>query len=329
MNAPGASGGSLSRPLAMLIALAVAALSLAATAFDAERRGAVSRPEALDAATERVRTGFAAGDAVVTAPFWDHGAWQRLTDMGPGTDAYPFPALLRSDLPDPLSILAHARLWVIGAEGRAPLPPASVRSVATPIAESEIDAQTRVALWALPQVTPLRTMTEDFDRLVVRRRHPSGEIDRCPRRGDRHRCGREPWFDLHIQDRDVYHQDVSWLFAHPGPDAIALEIDWPKLPGGAWLVLRAGFTQAGVRHAEGKDVTITVQIDGAEAGSLVLAPHKYWLGRAIYELPRDAALHKATIIVATAEHGWRELMMQGDLLAEVPEVIRQWAAQDP
>ncbi|TNF29070.1 MAG: hypothetical protein EP329_16580 [Deltaproteobacteria bacterium] len=319
----------MSRPLAMILALGAVTVSLAALAADASRREEVSTDAAVDQAVEVVRSRFAPGDGVVTQPFWDRAPWQRLVDAGPGAERYPYPALLRSERPDPVALLTHQRLWVLGLDGRRPEPPESVREVATPVDEVAIDAQTTVALWALPRLTPLRTLTEDFNRLEVGRRLPDGKLEACPRKGDRHRCGREPWFDLHRQDRDVYHQDVSWLFAHPGPGDIALEIGWPDLPGGTWLVLRAGFTQAGVRHDEGKDVTVRVEIDGAEAGSFVLAPHVYWLGRGLYAIPAGPGKHAARITIQTPEHGWRELMMQADVFAEVPEVLRRWADETP
>jgi len=94
-------------------------------------------------------------------------------------------------------------------------------------------------------------------------------------------------------------------------------------------VLRTGFTLAGVRHGEGKDVTVTVKIDGVQADQYLLAPHKYWMERPVYKLPDDGATHKATIVVQTAEHGWRELMMEGDVLGKLPEVIRRWTTRGP
>jgi len=333
MTDSGANGGSppglMPRPLAILLALGAVTTSLAALAADSGQRERVSGDAAVERAVETVRERFAGGDAVITTPFWDRSAWQRLVGAGPGAERFPFPALLRSDRPDPLAILEHDRLWVLGLDGRPPAAPPSVAEAARLVEEVEIDGMTGLALYDLEEIRPLRTLTGDFDDLVVRRRPPGAEAKPCPRKGDRHRCGREPWFDVEIQDRDVYHQDVSWLFAHPGPGDIALEIDWPKLPAGAWLVLRAGFNQAAVRHEEGSEVTVTVLFDGVEAGRLNLPPYAYALERAYYLIPQGGPGRTARIVVQAADHDWRQVMLEGTVLNEVPEVLRRWVDEAP
>ncbi len=312
-------------PFAIGIAASLAALSALALVADADERASTSPQAAIDAAAARVVAGFEGGDVVITHPFWEHGAWLGLQAAGGDADRHPWPALWIQERPDPIELLSFDRMWVIGAHGRPAEPPPLLADAATAVLREEIDAHTTVALYALDRLERLRTLTADFDDLVTRRVHPDGKIDRCRPRGNRHRCRRQPWLDLQIAERDVYHQDVRWIFFHPGPDDEVLEVDWNELPRDTWLMVRAGFSQKAVRMPDGAPVTLTVRLDGTEVDRFVLSPHRYWLERRLIRLPAGAAPATLTLTAQTAENGWRELLIQADVLSDAPAPVRAWA----
>lgn len=310
------------------IALAAGLLVTSAAAFVLSRTRAASTTHSatIQRAAAIVRAGFRAGDAVRSHPFWAMSPYWFVQGAGPGADHYPFPALMAFDDLDPVDLVRFARLWVIGLHHRGAPPPPEVASALTLEEAQDLGDGAIVARYAVDRVVPLHRMTEELAELHVRRRAPNGEATPCPYSDGRHRCGREPWFDLHIQDRDVSQRDVHWIFAHPGPGEIALEVDWPGLEPGSWVVLRMGFTLAGVMHKEGVDTVVRVSVDGAEIDRFTLAPHVYTREVRAYELPPGGGQRTLSFAVQTGEeHGWRELMVEGDDFPRLPEVVEKAA----
>ena len=96
-------------PLWPALALIVVALSIAGWYVEEHQHARATSAEAVREATEWVRAGFEAGDAVRVEPAWDDGPWSALQGMGKGTGRFPFPALLRGDTVDPLHAPHHQR----------------------------------------------------------------------------------------------------------------------------------------------------------------------------------------------------------------------------
>lgn len=313
------------RSVAAAIALGLTLVGGLAALRDGQRDDAVSPPDAVAQAAGIVRAQFAAGDAVRVEPPWDASAWWGLQGAGPGAEAFPFPAFFVNDGLDPVDLLDHERLWVIGLHHREPALPAVLGGAGELEERVDLEGGVSVARYRLARAPHLRSMTGDFATLRVARRTPEGEVKPCPFRAGRHHCGREPWYDLHIQERDVHHLDVAWVFAHPGPDRVALEITWPDLPAGTWLVLRAGFTLEAVRRDPGSDTAVWIDLDGQPADAFTLRPHEYRLERRLIALPPRDAPYAVRVVVAADDAAWRELMLQGQLFEAVPEAISRVA----
>jgi len=311
------------RSVAVAIIVGLALVAGLAALADMRREAAVSPPEAVAQATTLVRDGFRAGDAVRVEPPWDASPWWGLRGAGPGADRFPYPAFFVNDGLDPVDLLGFERLWVIGLHHREPALPAVIAGAGELEARDEVGDGASVARYRLAHTPHLRTMTGDFARLVTQRRNPEGAITACPLHAARHRCGFESWLDLHVQERDVYHLDVAWLFAHPGPDRSALEVTWPELPGDTWAVIRVGHTLEAVRREPGADVHVTIFVDGQPRDRVVLPPHAYRLERRALRLPAREAAYSVTVTVQTDDPGWREVMLEGTLLADLPDPIRR------
>lgn len=308
---------------------AIVALGVAPFVADGVRAGRVPDEGAIARATAAIRSDFQDGDAVWVNPSWYTLPWHGLEEMGAGTEAWPYPALLMSEDLDPLEALSHARLWVLAAFAREPDPPEVIADVVTGRVDIEVEGgvegNVALARYDLPRLERLRTLSRDNERLVVKRVPASGgEGTTCRFRGERHRCNKEAWLDLHLQDRIVYHRQVQWLMAHPGPDEERLEITWKDLPSdGTWLFLRAGWTMEAVRHKDGSETHVSVLVDGQEIDAFALAPRRYWMERRAYRLSGEDV--DVTLRVHAAEIGYRELMVEADVLPELPGPLRRWA----
>lgn len=308
-------------------ALATAlALGIMPFAADARRAGRVPDEAAIAAATRVIRAEFRPGDAVLVDPSWYPLPWHALEKIGPGTEAWPFPALFASEDADPVAVVGHRRLWVIGAFDRAPDAPEVVRDRVRSREDVALGVEhVALARYELDPITPLRTLTKDAEQLVVRRGPEGGKMTPCKWRGERHRCGRDAVLDLHLEDRIVSHIQVAWLMAVPGERGEVLEVDWPKLPaGGSWLYLRAGFTMQAVREPAGTETTVVVLVDGREVDRFVLAPHRYVLERRAIRLAGDQPT-TVTLRIGADELDARELMVQADVLPTLGEGLRAWA----
>lgn len=261
-------------------------------------------------------------------PPWEERAWQDLVggerDSGA---APPSPALLRGDRTDLLEVLRLRRLWVIGADGRPADWPADLPRLTEPAERVELGAGVSVARFDLPEPVVLRRISEELERVGVRRGPAGGELTPCPWRGDRHRCGRQGWLDVRVETRDVFHRDASWVYAHPGPPGEVLELRWELDGTAAAVVLRGGFTQAAVRHAEGEVVHLEALLGDELVATLDFEPHVYLASGALIRLGERADRPtELRLRVRTEEWGWRELMVQVDQIREVPPALETWLA---
>lgn len=78
-----------------------------------------------------------------------------------------------------------------------------------------------------------------------------------------------------------------------------------------------------VRHKDGSETHVSVLVDGQEIDAFALAPRRYWMERRAYRLNGEDV--DVTLRVHAAEIGYRELMVEADVLPELPGPLRRWA----
>ncbi len=304
------------------------ALSVLSIASTERREASVPSDAAMGAASDVIRAGFSEGDGVIVIPPWEERPWRALRGIGPGTETFPFPALARGDRDDPARLLGFGRLWVIGAYGRPPVPEALLASDRALLSEVEVGEGVRVALYKPSGLGSLARLSNDFAKLRIARREESGAVRPCTPGPERHVCGLAPWYDLHFQTRDVFHQQVTWVYAHPGPGTRTLMIEWPEVPRGEAVLLRLGYTLAAVRHAEGEPPEILVRIDGEEAARISLPPWTYAMERLLLPVPPGDGPVRVEIELHSADPRRREVLLEADMLAEVRPSVAAWATRD-
>jgi hypothetical protein len=281
---------------------------------DAEAQGAV----------EWVRSGFEAGDAVCVVPSWDDGPWDGLRGAGRGTERFPYPALLRGDFIDPVDVGRHRRLWVLYTQGAEITPPA--RAVLGVEEARETFGDTVVGVrYAIHEMDLRGRLSELREAMTVTRHRANGEVLSCPLRGPRFACGQKAWMDVRTETRDVDHMEASWLYAHPGPVEAELRLEWRELPASQALLLRVGHTLEAVRRDRGTPASIIVRADEHEIDRFTLERHAYTHERRLYEWAPDKTPQSWTISVVAEDADWREVMLDGDLLGEVPQGVRATA----
>jgi hypothetical protein len=137
-----------------------------------------------------------------------------------------------------------------------------------------------------------------------------------------------------LESRHVAHDEVHWVFAHPGPKGDELRIAWdgggPPAPPSVVLVVRAGFSMEAVRRMEGTNVTVEVLVDGALVDTVVLAPREWVLHRRVW--PRtttEGRWPQVEFRISADEPGWRELMLEADFVERLSPTLERWNAAKP
>lgn len=309
--------------------------ALAVLPFFADWRSAARVPadDEVQRAVDAVRGEFRDGDAVWVEPSWWLVPRHGLERMGAGTEAWPFPALMTNEDFDPVDAYGYARLFVVAGFDREAALPAELEGADASGHELWRGEHVDVARWDLGRPIRLRTLSKEWDKAEVSRRFAAGEAPTaCKVRGDKHRCGRDGWMDVALESRVVWRREVRWLFVHPGPPGSELEVAWPGLErstaaGPTWLYVRAGQTLEAVRHPEGRAVSVVVSIDGVERDRFELDPHRFWMERRALKLPPGAGAARVSFAITSEENGWRETVLEADLLETLPEPLRRWATQ--
>ncbi len=322
---PPAAASRDARPLrGVVVLLVAAALSIAALVVDGRHEARVPAAEPLAVAVEQIRAGFEAGDAIVVLPNWYESVWQDLAGLGEGLGRWPFPALQRGDVLDPLELLRFDRVWVLSAFHAPPVLSMQGLAGMTPAEHVELGDGVALARYDLPRLDARARLTDDVARLVVERHLSDGRAVKCPWKDGRHRCGLDPWLDPRVESRNVFHREVAWLYAHPGPGNAVLSVSWPGAPTGAALVVRVGLNQKAVRSEPGGPVTVRTWVDGEVVDTFSLAPHSYVLERRLVGLPPGRSTHDVRFEVQADPPDWRQLMLEADILGGVPEALDQW-----
>jgi hypothetical protein len=324
MDLPGRS----SRLWAWGLVALLGALSAGAWLSVDWRESRVPGDDAIRAASALVRAEFQDGDGVVVVPFWEERPWHGLENMGTGTDGFPYPALVRAERSDPARLLGFRRIWVIAAFGQEAAPPGLLAADRTLVRETSVGEGVSVGLWETAGLASVARLSVDFPKLQVARRGETGDVKTCSAGPERHVCGLQPWYDLHFQTRDVFHQQVTWIYAHPGPGTRTLVIGWPELPRGEAVLLRVGQTLAAVRHAEGEPAEILVRVDGEEALRVVLPPHVYALERLLLPVRPGPGEARVDIELYSPDPRRREILIEADMLSAVRPSVAAWATRD-
>ena len=304
--------------LALVLLLTLSALSVGGELADRSRAGSGPTEAALTAAISEIKAGWQPGDAVRVTPSWWESPWHRLSGIGEGANAPPFPALLASPHEDSLTLTEFSRIWVLGAWDHAPERAPLVAGLGPPQHRAELGEGVALARFDLGPPPQMYRATGNLDSLQVRRQVPGADTRSCPRQGGVFRCGMDPWLDVKVTHRDVGGRHVRWLYAHPGPGSGALEIRWDKPPEGKWALLRVGHTQAAVRRDEGEPVQIRLlQNDSKTLHETTLDRHTYTLVEHLAPLD-EPPLRSLTIEVRSPVPHWREVMAELIILSEEP-----------
>lgn len=309
--------------------LGVCALAVLPFLADAKSAARVPQDAEMAAAVQAVRADFKDGDAVWVEPSWWVLPRHALERMGAGTDTWPFPALMTSEDFDPVEAYGYERLFVVSGFGREPALPPELAGATLPKTELMRSERTAVARYEMGPPIRLRTLSKEWTQLEVARRYGEDEKP-CRFKNGKHRCGRDSWLDVGPEARVVWRREVEWLFTHPGPDGSLLDVSWPKLErtteaGPTWFYLRIGQTLEAVRHPEGGNVAIEVFVDGQSVDRFELLPQRFWMERRAIKMPSGKGPARVTVRVSSVDPGWRETVMEADVLTTLPETLRAWA----
>jgi len=306
------------------VSAVAALLSVLGWWSERSQHGRASADSEAQAAVDWIRGEFLDGDAVSILPTWDDGPWDALRGAGPGAERFPYPALLRGDRIDPMEVARHRRLWVVFTQD-AQLRPPAVELLGAEQARKTFGDGVVAARYEILPIDLRGRLSELREALTVTRHPANGEPLSCPLRGQRFACGKKAWMDVRTETRDVDHMEVSWLYAHPGPVEAELRMQWSGLPKASALLLRVGHTLEAVRRERGTPASIIVSADGVEIDRFTLERHTYTHERRLYEWSDAQPPERWTISVVAQDADWREVMLDGDLLGDVPESIRDGA----
>ena len=306
------------RLLAASILAIVAGLSIASFRSSGTPTSEIALKKGLPPGTVYIRNNFGDGDAIKVVPAWNEAHWIHFKGIGEGTKRFPFPALLRSDRCDVITLAKPKRIWVLGTHGRPPKPPEPIFDSLEPLQTKHFDDGTAVALYEMPALGITSSFSSSLAKTRISRRDSAGKERDCKRVRNRFRCGKKPWENPSIETRDVFHNEVSWVLTHPPNNDETLVIRWPIEQGKA-LIVRAGFTLKAVRREQGSPVSIKIFIDDDEVDGFEMQPHKYHLELRVLPLPSNA--RTVRFEVRAADHEYRQLMLEADIASTIHSAI--------
>ena len=279
-----------------------------------------SDEESLIKARQHLAVNWAPGEGLLVVPSWDDGIYTFLSH-GMQAEGALEGGLIRGERPDPVDILAHKRVWVLSRFDRAPLL-ASISTKDITTQESEpFGSGVSLRRYDLAPVAFTRSLSTDIAKLKVTRTLKSGDDKRCRWQGGAHRCKLDPWLDVETQQRNVYHRDVDWVYAHAGPDGGTLTLTWEDIPRDGYLVVRSGFTQASVRNSGGSVTRVAAFIDGQLAAQAELLPHSYDQRTLVIQPPAGDSTMRVRFQITAEKSGWRQVMLQANLLSRLPATL--------
>ena len=295
--------------------LALAAYSAVQESFVVEVDDSAARK-----AVQIVRSEWTEGDGVLVLPGWDDSLYAELVQ--PNDEGPAIGSLIRGERLDPVRLFSHKRLWVLSRLGHAGNLPSLIPEDIVDSVVREASGSTTLSLVKLVDAKPRGRLTDNVPKLIVKRHLANGETRDCRWRNGQHRCGLQSWLDVRLESHNVFHRDVSWLYAHAGPDRATLSVTWPDIPRVHALVVRVGFTQSSTRHQAGSPTLIRIYVDDTLKGEVQLAPHRYHQATQVILPPADKATMRVRFEVSADESSWRQVMLQADLFDALPATLR-------
>lgn len=259
------------------------------------------------AAAEYVQANWQTGDVVRIEPGWLTAGRVYFGDVD-GGPREPFRILDLHDPVDPAWLYRYQRLWlVLAVEARGDLEelvPADLEIEE----ETVLDGVTLVRC-AIPQGRLRWQMLEALPEAKVVRQGPDGPVV-CKWRGRAHRCKLKGAMDVQRKLRRVAGSARQCVNINVGPDIATTTITFGGVAGPGRLLLRVGNTIEAARARHGGDVSVTVQLDGEEQGSLLLDRRSYRLEEIAIPL-QDGAQKELVISMQATDDRKRELCLDG------------------
>ena len=271
-------------------------------------------------AVQIVRSEWAEGDGVLVLPGWDDSLYSKLVQ--PNGEGPAIEGLIRGERLDPVRLFSHKRLWVLSRFGHGSTLPGLIPEDVVESVVREDSGSTTLSLVKLADAKPRGRLTDHVPALIVKRHLANGETRNCRWRQGKHRCDLQSWLDVRLESHNVYHRDVSWLYAHAGPDRATLSVTWPDVPRAQALVVRVGFTQSSTRHQSGSPTLIRIYVDDTLTDEVRLAPHHYHQATQVLLVPAGETTMGVRFEVSADESSWRQVMLQADLFDSLPATLR-------
>lgn len=288
-------------PLAMVVAVAVWQLLRPAW------MPGVPDPEGWLDAARHVQSRWQAGDVVRIEPTWLTAGRVYFGDV----DGGPRAPLRVLDLHAPIDLpflYRFQRLWLVTAvesRGRAA---ELLTDRFVPVEEVELPGLT-VSLFEVPQGMSRWEMLEGLSQAVL----VQGDSDPCPWRQDRFRCVARSMPEAKVELREVAGGPRRCLLLRPAPAGEDLMVRFPALDREGMLLVRAGNTVEAARSKDGGSVRVTVEVDGAEAGEMVLERRSYRFDAV--QQPIADGPHDVVIRLTAEDERKREVCLDGFVLA--------------
>jgi hypothetical protein len=283
---PRASAPAPRLGIALAIGIALLATLETAQALIAPTRAPT--PSDWGAVATAVRAGFRPGDLIVAAPAWADPVLRQY--LG---DVITIPMAARMD------DARYGRVWEVGQHGAHA---AEARGTATE--ERRFGALT-VRLVERPPAQITYDFLEHWTEARVTRWEPGARrLEACPWRGDRFAC--PTGGAVHRELVEVDTRIRRALMAPPVANAI-MAVEFPAVPLGRQLELRAGLHDVWARKLGRGTVNVEVWIDGQPITSATVGNRSGWLPIRIDTTLRDGQTASVRVQISSPEPNLRQL----------------------
>ena len=268
-------------------------------------------PEQWLETADHIRNEFQEGDVIRLEPAWMTAGRVFFGDL----DDKPRKPFRILDLHDPVDkawLYGFQRLWLVttvesqGTEDTI-IPPQAE------LLESTTLTATTVSLYQLPGMGILWQMTKALPASLVERELAERTVT-CKWRGDTHRCGIKPHYDVKIQLRRVAGGPRQCVLVQPGPGPSLTTLSFPDLTGPGTLLIRLGNTVESAASAKHGDTVIaTVRLDDQDLVTWQVDKRDYHLEELRHEIV-DAGVHTLAIRMEATDDKHREICFDGYLV---------------
>lgn len=309
----------------IILTVALLIISLGGIWRDHHEREATSSPEAIaklaEAIDNHTKNNRKIKILAVTNPIWDLAVWGQLSSSNI--------TFWTDQRWAPVDALNYDELIIAGLHDRS----ADIITEFTGLYQTDrartLWQDENSILKVFPRDTShsrlIKSLSDDFQHLNVWRGSPQ-KPNECKRRGNRFACGTSSWEDVYLTKNNVFHQDVEWLWTHPGPLGTELKLRWSKLTcqpqQPCYVLVRFGFHIDAIRRDEGKDVIIEIMRDGQSVYKKQLLPHRYDVERVLVNITNSSEQALEFRIYSEIDHHWRQAMLEADLIENPGEAIQ-------